>query len=384
MVVRRRDACPSLAVPRTGTSVLEANTAPSVSSIRMEAMVARRATEVLLTDEQRAELERVVRAQTSEQRLVRRARVALLAEKGLTNEEIATLVGLCAHKVGKWRRRVADEGLDGLADRPRPGGPRRYGHDERLRVFQTACTPPPEGETHWSVRRLAAVVGIGKSQTQKILAEADLKPHQVRSWLTSIDPEFETKRADVCGLYLNPPEGAIVVSIDEKTSIQAKEPIRAEIPMRPGKPARREFEYKRHGTVALLAALLVHTGEVKGSVYERNSRVEFLDFLATLEAEIPADKQVHAILDNLQVHKTPEVRDWLAQHPRWHFHFTPTHASWLNQIELWFSILTRRMIRRGSFKSTNELKAQLLTFIERYNPTAKPFAWTYQGKPLTK
>jgi transposase len=350
----------------------------------MEAMVARRATLVELTGEQRAELERIVRASTSEQRLVKRARVALLAEKGLTNEQVAQLVGLSAHKVGKWRRRVAEEGLDGLADRPRAGGPRRYGHDQRLRVFQTACSPPPQGETRWTVRSLAAAVGIGKSQTHAILSEADLKPHQVRSWLQSIDPEFETKQAQVCGLYLNPPEGAIVVSIDEKTSVQAKEPIRTEIPLRPGTPARREFEYRRHGTVALLAALLVHTGEVKGSVYERNSRVEFLDFLQLLEAEIPADNQVHAILDNLQVHKTAEVCEWLEAHPRWHFHFTPTHASWLNQIELFFSILSRRLLRRGIFTSKKDLTTQLLNFIERYNPTAKPFAWTYQGKPLTR
>jgi transposase len=350
----------------------------------MEAMVVRRAVEVAVTQEQRKQLERIVRAQTSEQRLVKRARVVLLAEKGLTNEEIAQLVGLSAHKVGKWRHRFVEQGLDGLADRPRPGGPRRYGHDERLRVFQTACSPPPAGETQWTVRTLAAAVGIGKSQTHAILAEADLKPHQVRSWLTSIDPEFETKQADVCGLYLNPPEGAIVVSLDEKTSIQAKEPIRAEIPIRPGTPARREFEYRRHGTVALLAALLVHTGEVKGNVYERNSRVEFLDFLERLEAEIPADKQVHAILDNLQVHKTPEVCRWLEAHPRWRFHFTPTHASWLNQIELWFSILSRRLLRRGIFTDKQDLKTQLLAFIEHYNPAAKPFAWTYQGLPLTR
>lgn len=346
--------------------------------------MARRAAEVVLTGEQRRELERIVRAATSQQRLVKRARVALLAEKGLTNEEIAPLVALSAHKVGKWRRRVAEQGIEGIADRPRAGGPRRYGHDERLRVFQTACSPPPQGETQWTVRSLAAAVGIGKSQTHAILSEADLKPHQVRSWLTSIDPNFDTKQAEVCGLYLNPPEGAIVVSIDEKTSLQAKEPIRQEIALTPGTPARREFEYKRHGTVALLAALLVHTGEIKGKVYERNSRVEFLDFLELVEAEIPADKQVHAILDNLQVHKTAEVVAWLEAHPRWHFHFTPTHASWLNQIELFFSILSRRLLRRGSFRSKEDLKEQLLSFIQRYNPSAKPFAWTYQGKPLTK
>ena len=175
-----------------------------------------------------------------------------------------------------------------------------------------------------------------------------------------------------------------MVSIDEKTSIQAKQPIRRELPLEQGKPARREFEYKRHGVQALLAALLVHSGKIVGNVYERTSRVEFIDFLDHLEAEIPAGKQVHAILDNLQVHKTPEVVVWLEANPRWQFHFTPTHASWLNQIELWFSILSRRLLRRGTFTSQHDLRTQLLSFIERYNPTAKPFAWTYQGKPLTK
>ena len=325
-----------------------------------------------------------MRASTSEQRLVTRARVALLADEGMGNEEIAERVGLSPHKVGTWRRRIAEEGVAGLGDRPRSGGPRRYGHDQRLEVFKTACSPPPEGETSWSVRSLAERVGIGKSQTHQILAEADLKPHLVRSWLTSLDPEFDTKQAEVCGLYLNPPENAIVVSIDEKTSIQAKEPIRRELPIRPGKPARREFEYKRHGVQALLAALLVHSGKVLGDVYDRNTRIEFRDFLDQLDKQIPAGKEVHAILDNLQVHKTPEINAWLESHPRWHFHFTPTHASWLNQIELWFSILSRRLLRRGSFRSQADLRAQLLAFIDHYNPTAKPFAWTYQGKPLTK
>jgi hypothetical protein len=189
---------------------------------------------------------------------------------------------------------VAEEGLEGLAFRPRPGGPRRYGHDKRIEVFKTACSPPPEGERTWTVRALAERVGIGKSQTDQILAEADLKPHQVRSWLTSLDPDFDTKQADVCGLYLNPPENAIVVSIDEKTSIQAKQPIPSEHPLEPRKPARREFEHKRHGVQALLAALLVHSGKIVGNVYERNSRAELLDFLDRLEQQIPADKHVHA------------------------------------------------------------------------------------------
>jgi transposase len=349
----------------------------------LEEMMAFVATPIVLTDGERAALEKIVAATTSEQRMVRRARVVLLAADGVANRRIADEVGLSEQKVAQWRNRFAEDRLDGLSDRPRSGRPLVYDHDRRVEVFKTACSDPPEGETHWTVRLLADAVGIGKSQTGAILAEADLKPHQVCSWLTSLDPEFDTKQADVCGLYLNPPENAIVVSLDEKTSIQAKEPIRKEKPMQPGKPARREFEYRRHGVQALLAALLVHTGEVIGEVYERNSRVEFIDFLERLEAQIPAGKEIHAILDNLQVHKTPEVTQWLDTHPRWTFHFTPTHASWLNQIELFCSILTRRLLRRGIFKSKTDLRTQLLAFIDRYNPTAKPFAWTYQGKPLS-
>ncbi len=341
------------------------------------------AVQIVLSGEERAALEEIVRSPTSEQRMATRARVVLSAAQGKPNRQIAPEVGLSEQKVGQWRRRFAQRRLEGLSDLPRPGAPPTYDHDRRVEVFKTACSAPPEGETHWTVRSLAERVRIGKSQTHAILSEADLKPHQVRSWLTSLDPDFDTKQAEVCGLYLSPPDNAIVVSLDEKTSIQAKEPIRKELPMEPGKPGRREFEYKRHGVQALLAALLVHSGEVIGEVYERNSRVEFLDFLERLEGEIPAGKEVHAILDNLQVHKTPEVKAWLDAHPRWTFHFTPTHASWLNQIELFFSILTRRLLRRGTFKSKRDLRAQLLAFIERYNPTAKPFAWTYQGKPLS-
>lgn len=340
------------------------------------------AVSITLTDEERATLEETVRASRSEQRMVVRARVVLLAADGKPNRQIAREVGLSERKVGVWRNRFAERRIEGLSDLPRPGKPRVYDHDKQIEVFKTACSPPPQGETHWTVRSLAETVGVGKSQTHAFLSQADLKPHQVRSWLTSLDPDFDTKQADVCGLYLSPPDNAIVVSLDEKTSIQARQPIRKELPMEPGKPARREFEYKRHGVQALLAALLIHTGEVIGEVYDRNSRVEFLDFLDRLETEIPAGKEVHAILDNLQVHKTPEVKQWLEDHPRWTFHFTPTHASWLNQIELFFSILTRRLLRRGIFTSKADLKIQLLAFIERYNPTAKPFAWTYQGKPL--
>ena len=270
-------------------------------------MMAFVATEITLSGEERAGLEEVVAAARSEQRMVRRARVVLLAAEGMTNRRIAVAVGLSEQKVAQWRNRFAEHRVAGLGDLPRSGRPPVYDHDKRIEVFKTACSPPPEGETHWTARSLADAVGIGKSRVHAILAEADLKPHQVRSWLTSLDPDFDTKQADVCGLYLSPPENAIVVSIDEKTSIQAREPIRRELAMQPGKPARREFEYRRHGVQALLAGLLVHSGKIIGDVYDRNSRLEFVDFLDRLDGQIPAGKEVHAILDNLQVHKTPEV-----------------------------------------------------------------------------
>jgi transposase len=202
---------------------------------------------ITLSDEERDALEGIVRSLTSEQRMVTRARVVLAAADEKPNRQIAREVGLSERKVGVWRNRFAEQRLEGLRDLPRPGKPCVYDHDKQVEVFKMACSPPPEGETHWTVRSLAEAVGVGKSQTHAFLSQADLKPHQVRSWLTSLDPDFDTKQADVCGLYLSPPENAIVASLDEKTSIQARQPIRIELAMEPGKPARREFEYKRHG-----------------------------------------------------------------------------------------------------------------------------------------
>jgi transposase len=341
------------------------------------------ATEIELTADERAKLGRLCGAATSQQREVFRARIVLLAGDGVPTREIARRLGTTPVTVSKWRLRFQALGVLGLTDQDRPGKPPTYGHDDRMRVFETAVGDPPEGHTHWSVRTLAQAVCMGKTRVHEILEEAELRPHQVRSWLTSIDPDFQAKQTEVCGLYLNPPDNAIVISVDEKTGVQAKEPVRETKPMQVGTPERREFEYRRHGTQALLAALLVHTGEVMGQVYDRHTRVEFLDFLEHLEREIPHGKDVHVVLDNLQVHKTKEVTAWLEDHPRWQFHFTPTHASWLNQIELWFSILSRRLLRRGVFTSQDDLNQQLTDFIARYNQTAKPFAWTYAGKPLT-
>jgi transposase len=343
--------------------------------------VARRAVPIELTDEERQTLEHWLRSPSQEYRLVQRARIVLLAGQGLSNQAIARQLGTHEVQVCKWRRRFAQHRLEGLRDRPRSGRPLRYGHEDRLRLIDTVVRRP-EAESHWSTRTLAAVLGISKSHVQRLLKELDLKPHQVQEWLTSNDPDFEAKQAEIVGLYLNPPENALVISVDERTQMLVREPVRPSKPVRPGTPERREFEYVRHGVQSLIAALLVHQGTVIGRVEPTHTRVEFIRFLEVIDAETPADKDLHIVLDNLQVHKTPEVKAWVADHPRFHLHFTPTHASWLNQVEIWFSILGRRLLKRGIFASKEDQARQIADYIEKYNQTARPFAWTSQGKVL--
>ena len=340
---------------------------------------------VRLTTEDRGTLERWVRSPSQQHRVVERAQIVLSAADGLDNRTIAAELKIPEQRVGRWRTRFVKQGLEGLHDLKRSGRRRHYGHTERLEVVNTALRPP-EAETHWSTRRLsqqlADAIGISKSHVQRVLKELDLKPHQVEQWLNSADPDFETKQADIVGLYLNPPQNALVISVDERTQMLVREPARPTKPMRSGEPEKREFEYVRHGVQSLLAALLVHEGKVIGRVEPSHSRVEFIRFLELIDEETPAERELHLILDNLQVHKTPEVQAWLAGHPRFHFHFTPTHASWLNQIEIWFSILARRLLRRGIFTSKEDQTGQIVAFIEKYNQTARPFAWTSQGKVL--
>lgn len=342
-----------------------------------------------LEPEQRRELEARFRARTTQQRAVERARIVLLAADGLSNQEIAERLSIDPDTVGKWRGRFAREGLSGLEDRPRSGRRPVYGHDERLKIIKIVTEEPPDPASHWSGRQvaeaLAAEVGISRSQVWRILDDLDLKPHRVRSWLTSQDPEFWEKAADVCGLYLDPPRGALVLSVDEKTGMQAKSRVHPTQPARPGRAARQEFEYRRNGTACLFAALDVHTGEIISETKGRNRSEEFIEFLEHLDAVTPGGLVLHLILDNGSSHVSRKTRAWLA-HPdregRFVVHHTPTHASWLNQIELFFSILGRRLIRRGEFTSIEELVAKVVAFIEDYNRRAKPFRWTYEGKPL--
>ena len=331
-------------------------------------------------------MESCLRKPTLEHRSVERAKIILALAEGKSNKEVAKNLRTDEVKVCRWRRRFAEHRIEGLEDERRTGRPLKYKHGDRLKIVRTACKPP-EATSHWSVRQLASFldseVGISKSQLQKLLSEMDLQPHRFEMWLNSQDPEFETKEAEITGLYLNPPKNALVISVDEKTGIQALDRLHPDRPMRPGMPEKREFEYVRRGTRSLFAALLVHEGKVIASPSDKHTRVEFLAFLQHLHRVCPKRKQLHVIVDNLSTHKGDAVESWLRKHPRVRLHFTPTHASWLNQVELWFSILTRRLLRRGIFVSTQDLVEQIMRFIEEYNRTAKPFAWTYQGKVLT-
>ncbi len=346
---------------------------------------------VRVSREDRCELERMVRAVSSEVRMVDRARIVLGAAEGRTAEQIAGEVGCSLPTVVKWRGRYACCGIEGLLDATRSGAPLTHGPEARALLIAKACTRPEPTESgqrreRWTYRELGEEVGMSESQAHVILQRAQIKPHRTDYWIMSdfSKPEFEERLGEICGLYVNPPENVLVVSIDEKTGIQAKAPVKPDEPPAPGRPARREHEYERNGTQCLFAALKVHHGDVLAMPSKTRNRFDLIRFLDHLDAEIPvvADEKIVAITDNLSTRGTEEVQQWLTAHPRWSFQFTPTHASWLNQIEIFFSILYRRVLKHGAFTSEQDLAEQMLAFIETYNQTAQPFAWTYTGKTL--
>ena len=343
---------------------------------------------VILGDRRRRRLEAIVAKQTAPQRMVLRARIVLAAWRGRPNAQIARDLGVSINTVRTWRRRFCAEGMPGLADRPRPGRPPVYDLDVHLAIVAT-ITREPDVDSQWSHRLIAqnlaaAGIPISASQIGRILTDLDLKPHRVRGWLNRPeDPDFDVKAQQICGLYLNPVPGTVLLSLDEKTSIQAKSrkhPTRA---MRRGRPARREFEYIRHGTVSLIAAMDVHSGEVLGEIIPgKNNSVNFIWFLTQIAQAIPPHLNIHLIMDNGSSHTSKMTRAWLAGQPRFTLTYTPKHASWLNMVELFFSVLTRRLLRRGEFTSRQHLADKILGFIADYDQTAKPYRWTYTGKIL--
>ena len=347
--------------------------------------------QIEVSAEDRVELERIVRAVSSEVRLVERARIVLAAAEGLKGKEIAARVGCSEPTVVKWRGRYAERGIEGLRDAPRSGAPLTHGPQTRALLIAKACTRPKATEEgarreRWTYEELGAEVGMSGSQAHVILSRAAIKPHLTEYWMMTdySQPEFEERLSEICGLYVDPPENVLVISLDEKTGIQAKAPTKPDTPPAPGKPARREHEYTRNGTQCLFAALKVHHGEVTGMPSKTRNRWDLIRFLDLLDEEIPVveGQKIVAISDNLSTRGTEEVEEWLKEHPRWSFQFTPKHASWLNQIEVFFSILYRRLLKHGIFTSEDDLAQQMLAYIETYNQTAQPFKWTYTGKTL--
>lgn len=333
------------------------------------------APQLIVSPSERAVLDRLVRARTSEQRLAQRARIVIRAADGVANKRIAAELGVNLMTVLLWRRRFEAERLAGLRDAPRPGRTPTYTRADRDRVIALTLEPPSDGTTHWSACRIASRVGMSITTVQRIWATAGLKPHRIETFKFSTDPQLEAKIRDVVGLYLDPPERAIVLSVDEKTQIQALDRTAPMLPLRGGSVERRTHDYVRNGTTSLFAALEIATGTVTTEARSRHTGADFLAFMGRVERAYP-EGELHVVLDNVSTHKTPEVLAWLRRHPRITFHFTPTSASWMNQIETWFGILTRQAIRRGSFGSVKELIARINTFTANWNTGSTPFVWT--------
>ena len=330
---------------------------------------------VELSPAQREELERLSRTPSVPNQLAQRARIVLRAAEGASNREIATELGLSLPTVGQWRAAFVREGSAGLADRPRSGRPRRLDEATARLIVAKALQPPPPGTSHWSVRDLARHLSLPATTVHRVLRANRVKPHQVRTFKHSKDPQLVEKVCDLVGLYLDPPDGALVVCVDEKTQIQALDRTQPLLPLRPGLPERRTHDYVRHGTTNLYAALEIASGQVVGECRPRHRHQEFLAFLRRVVREFP-EGDLHIVLDNSSTHSTPEVKRWLARHKRVTFHFTPTGASWMNLVECWFSILTRKQIRRGTYASVPQLIAAIKHFITTHNEQAKPFVWT--------
>ena len=334
------------------------------------------ATVIELTEEERATLERWVRGTSTEQRFVQRARIVLEAAAGSTTKDVASKLQTRAATVSKWRTRFAKHGLSGLADAPRPGKPRVYDEGTERRILAQLDEPAPDGHTTWTGKLLAKALGdVSAIHVWRVLGKHGIHLQRRRSWCVSTDPQFAQKAADIVGLYLDPPENAVVISVDEKPSIQALERAQGWLRLPNGEAVRgHTHEYKRHGTTTLFAALEVHTGKVSVAHYRRKRRREFLDFMNRIVAHYP-DTELHVVLDNFVTHK-PKHDRWLARHPLVHFHYTPTHASWLNQIKVWFSILTQAVLRHLSATNPKQVCQAIDRFTDARNEHPTPFEWT--------
>lgn len=329
-----------------------------------------------VADADREVLERWTRRQKSANALATRARIVLASARGESNTVIAAQLRLSQPTVGKWRARYIAHGVDGLLDEPRPGAPRTISDEDVERVVTLTLETVPKDATHWSTRDMARRTGMSQSTVSRIWRAFMLKPHLSETFKLSKDPLFIEKVRDIVGLYLNPPDRALVLAVDEKSQIQALDRSQPLLPMRPGQVERRTHDYIRHGTTTLFAALDVKTGRVIGEVHRRHRAKEFLAFLKSIDANVPQDLDLHLILDNYATHKTPMIKRWLLRHPRFHLHFTPTGASWINLVESWFSVFTRKRLKRSAHRSTPSLEKTILQYIDSNNANPKPFVWT--------
>lgn len=324
---------------------------------------------------ERQQLQELARSRSYPFSIVQRAQIVLACESDCTDKAVAEHFNVSNNTVRKWRRRFIEQGIAGLHDASRPGRPREIGDDKLMELINRTLEQEPEDGTHWSTRRMAACTGISKATVQRVWSTFAIQPHRQRYFKISNDPYFAEKVRDIVGLYLNPPDKALVLCVDEKSQVQALDRTQPMLPMGLGYVEGVTHDYVRHGTTTLFAALDVASGQVMAKCQHRHRHQEFLRFLRHIEANVPDGLDVHLVLDNYATHKHPKVRAWLAQRPHFHVHFTPTYASWLNQIERWFAHITERAIRRGSFKSVKELVASIETFVERHNANCAPFMW---------
>lgn len=331
---------------------------------------------ITLTTEENNRLVEWTRRHKTSQALALRARIVLACQQDVSNTEIAERLRVTVQTVGKWRKRFVARRLDGLLDEPRPGAPRTISDAMVEKVIAKTLHEKPRDATHWSSRTMAKASGLSQTAVVRIWRAFGLQPHRAETFKLSADPLFIEKVRDIVGLYLNPPDRALVLCVDEKSQIQALDRTQPILPMMPGVPERRTHDYRRHGTTTLFAALNVATGKVIGQLHRRHRAKEFLQFLQTIDEAVPAKLDVHLVLDNYGTHKTPSVKRWLARHPRFHVHFTPTSASWLNQVERWFAELTEKQIRRGTHRSTMQLEQAIRSYLKVYNRDPKPFVWT--------
>jgi transposase len=330
---------------------------------------------LVLSDDERDTLERWARRPKSAQALALRCRIVIACATGASNSEVARQLGIGRGMVTKWRSRFVLDRLDGLHDEPRPGAPRTIGDDDVEALIVKTLEETPVDATHWSTRSMAKATGMSQSAVSRIWRAFGLKPHLVETFKLSPDPLFVDKVRDIVGLYINPPQGALVLCVDEKTQVQALDRTAPVLPLRPGLPERRTHDYVRGGTTNLYAALDVASGHVITDMTERHRAVEFRRFLNLINRSVPADLDVHLVVDNVSTHKTPEIKRWLLRHPRFTLHFTPTYSSWINLIERWFAELTTKWLRRGTHRSTKELESAITNWVDHWNDDPKPFVW---------